>query len=96
MCQQMYLRASYLSARRGRETPPRVEALLGSQQQDALAHIAGKNALAIVVSYAGTGESTMLGVGREEWERANYQVRGAAVMRAKLHMLAVSFTAITR
>lgn len=52
---------------------------LGSQQQEALAHITGKNDLAIVVGYAGTGKSTMLGVARDEWERAGYQVRGAAL-----------------
>jgi hypothetical protein len=49
------------------------------QQRDALAHITGKNDLAIVVGYAGTGKSTMLGVARDEWERAGYQVRGAAL-----------------
>ncbi|AGH51576.1 conjugal transfer relaxase TraA (plasmid) [Sphingomonas sp. MM-1] len=52
---------------------------LGDQQRDALAHITGKNDLAIVVGYAGTGKSTMLGVARDEWERAGYQVRGAAL-----------------
>src|SRR3546814_11561037 len=41
--------------------------------------ITGKNDLAIVVGYAGTGKSTMLGVARDEWERAGYQVRGAAL-----------------
>src|SRR3546814_1520595 len=35
--------------------------------------------LAIVVGDAGTGKSTMLGVARDEWERAGYQVRGAAL-----------------
>ena len=53
--------------------------MLGDQQRDALAHITGKNDLAIVVGYAGTGKSTMLGVARGEWERAGYQVRGAAL-----------------
>jgi Ti-type conjugative transfer relaxase TraA len=52
---------------------------LGSQQQEALAHITGKNDLAIVVGYAGTGKSAMLGVARDEWERTGYQVRGAAL-----------------
>ncbi|MBY2930915.1 Ti-type conjugative transfer relaxase TraA [Sphingomonadales bacterium 56] len=63
----------------GRDTAERVGLALGSQQKDALAHITGKNDLAIVVGYAGTGKSTMLGVARDEWERAGYQVRGAAL-----------------
>src|SRR3546814_1412509 len=31
------------------------------------------------LGYAGTGKSTMLGVARDEWERAGYQVRCAAL-----------------
>ncbi|WP_145206887.1 Ti-type conjugative transfer relaxase TraA [Sphingobium sp. B2] len=52
---------------------------LGDQQQEALAHITGRDDLAIVVGYAGTGKSTMLGVARDEWERAGFNVRGAAL-----------------
>ncbi|NML13097.1 Ti-type conjugative transfer relaxase TraA, partial [Sphingobium sp. AR-3-1] len=53
--------------------------VLGSQQQAALAHITGDKDIAIVVGYAGTGKSAMLGVARDDWERAGYQVRGAAL-----------------
>ncbi|WP_327754354.1 Ti-type conjugative transfer relaxase TraA (plasmid) [Sphingobium sp. SJ10-10] len=53
--------------------------VLGVEQQAALEHITGRNDLAIVVGYAGTGKSAMLGVARDEWERAGYQVRGAAL-----------------
>ncbi|WP_272800814.1 Ti-type conjugative transfer relaxase TraA [Sphingobium sp. AntQ-1] len=63
----------------GRDTAESGSLALGGQQKDALAHITGKNDLAIVVGYAGTGKSTMLGVARDEWERAGYQVRGAAL-----------------
>ena len=52
---------------------------LGSQQEAALAHITGEKDIAIVVGYAGTGKSAMLGGARDEWERAGYQVRGAAL-----------------
>ncbi len=53
--------------------------VLGGQQQTALTHIRTSGDLAIVVGYAGTGKSAMLGVARGEWERAGYQVRGAAL-----------------
>ncbi len=53
--------------------------VLGGEQQAALEHIVGKSDLAIVVGYAGTGKSAMLGVAREAWEHQGYQVRGAAL-----------------
>ena len=52
---------------------------LGVEQRDALEHITRSGDLAIVVGYAGTGKSAMLGVAREAWEAAGYQVRGAAL-----------------
>jgi Ti-type conjugative transfer relaxase TraA len=53
-------------------------ALAGSQRA-ALDHITGREDLALVVGYAGTGKSAMLGVAREAWEASGYQVRGAAL-----------------
>src|SRR3546814_2520442 len=53
--------------------------VLGGEQQAALEHIVGKGDLAIVVGYAGTGKSAMLGVAREAWEHQGYHVRGAAL-----------------
>ncbi len=49
------------------------------EQADALAHVTDGRDLGIVVGYAGTGKSAMLGVAREAWEAAGYQVRGVAL-----------------
>jgi Ti-type conjugative transfer relaxase TraA len=53
--------------------------ILSTEQRGALEHITGSEGLASVVGYAGTGKSAMLGVAREAWARAGYQVRGAAL-----------------
>src|SRR4051794_30329413 len=52
---------------------------LGDEQRAAFAHITGERDLALVVGYAGTGKSTMLGAAREAWEAQGYTVRGAAL-----------------
>src|SRR3954454_17207166 len=52
---------------------------LGDEQRAALAHVTGDRDLALVVGYAGTGKSTMLGAAREAWEAQGYTVRGAAL-----------------
>jgi Ti-type conjugative transfer relaxase TraA len=53
--------------------------VLSGEQADALAHITDGCDLGIVVGHAGTGKSAMLGVARDAWEAAGYQVRGAAL-----------------
>lgn len=53
--------------------------VLSTEQRGAMEHITGKEGLASVVGYAGTGKSAMLGVAREAWERAGYQVHGVAL-----------------
>ncbi len=67
------------SLQRGLDAAGSEGLILGGDQQAALAHITGEKDIAIVVGYAGTGKSAMLGVARDEWERAGYQVRGAAL-----------------
>ena len=52
---------------------------LRGSQRDALDHITRSGDVALVVGYAGTGKSAMLGVAREAWEAQGYQVRGAAL-----------------
>jgi Ti-type conjugative transfer relaxase TraA len=53
--------------------------VLSGEQVDALAHITDGRDLGIVVGYAGTGKSAILGVAREAWGAAGYQVRGVAL-----------------
>jgi Ti-type conjugative transfer relaxase TraA len=52
---------------------------LSEEQRDALGRITGREDIALVVGYAGTGKSAMLGVAREAWEAQGYTVRGAAL-----------------
>ena len=53
--------------------------VLSSEQADALAHVMDGRDLGVVVGHAGTGKSAMLGVAREAWESAGYEVRGVAL-----------------
>ena len=53
--------------------------VLSGEQVDALAHVTDGRDLGVVVGHAGTGKSAMLGVAREAWEAAGYEVRGVAL-----------------
>jgi Ti-type conjugative transfer relaxase TraA len=53
--------------------------LLSDEQRSAFEHVTNRRGLSIVVGYAGTGKSAMLGVAREAWESAGFNVRGAAL-----------------
>jgi Ti-type conjugative transfer relaxase TraA len=89
--EQRLQRAAELMAERGRHAVADAdrEAALGraeqrglvlsGEQADALAHVADGRDLGIVVGHAGTGKSAMLGVAREAWEAAGYEVRGVAL-----------------
>ncbi len=52
---------------------------LGRDQARAYRYVTRMQDLSVVVGYAGTGKSTMLGEARAAWEAAGYQVRGAAL-----------------
>ncbi|ARW18568.1 Ti-type conjugative transfer relaxase TraA [Komagataeibacter europaeus] len=52
---------------------------LGEEQALAVGEVTKSRDLSVVVGYAGTGKSTMLGVARAAWEEAGYRVRGAAL-----------------
>ena len=53
--------------------------VLSSEQQTAFTHVTEAKGLGVVVGYAGTGKSAMLGVAREAWESAGYRVQGVAL-----------------
>ncbi|MEW9855767.1 Ti-type conjugative transfer relaxase TraA [Novosphingobium sp. M1R2S20] len=53
--------------------------VLSPEQRGSLEHVTSGRGLTSVVGYAGTGKSAMLGVAREAWEHAGYDVRGLAL-----------------
>ncbi|MBZ9794282.1 Ti-type conjugative transfer relaxase TraA [Mesorhizobium sp. ES1-4] len=53
--------------------------VLSGEQSDALVHITNSRGLGVVVGFAGTGKSAMLGVARQAWAAAGYEVRGTAL-----------------
>ncbi|MGD9470860.1 MAG: Ti-type conjugative transfer relaxase TraA [Novosphingobium sp.] len=53
--------------------------VLSGDQRAAFEHVTDGRGLSVVVGYAGTGKSAMLGVAREAWESADYNVRGVAL-----------------
>jgi Ti-type conjugative transfer relaxase TraA len=53
--------------------------MLSGEQRSAFEHVTDAKDLGVVVGYAGTGKSAMLGVAREAWESAGYQVQGLAL-----------------
>jgi len=66
-------------ARRAMELAEERSLVLSREQRSALVHVTERHDLAIVVGYAGSGKSAMLGVAREAWEESGYQVRGLAL-----------------
>ena len=54
-------------------------ARLEGAQRAAFEHVTKAEGISLVVGYAGTGKSTMLGAAREAWEAQGYRVRGASL-----------------
>lgn len=52
---------------------------LDAGQRNAFEHVTGPQQLSVVVGYAGSGKSSMLGAARQAWQREGYDVRGAAL-----------------
>ena len=52
---------------------------LSGEQKAAFEHVTQARDLGVVVGYAGTGKSALLGVAREAWEDAGYRVQGLAL-----------------
>ena len=67
------------SLQRAADAAGSVGLVLGREQQAALKHIMSGQDLAIVVGFAGTGKSAILGQARGAWEHAGLNVRGAAL-----------------
>lgn len=53
--------------------------VLSSEQRSAFDHVTDAKGLGVVIGYAGTGKSAMLGVARVAWESAGYSVQGIAL-----------------
>lgn len=53
--------------------------VLSEEQKAAFEHVTEGRDLGVVVGYAGTGKSALLGVAREAWEDAGYRVQGLAL-----------------
>jgi Ti-type conjugative transfer relaxase TraA len=53
--------------------------VLASEQRAAFEYVTGAGDLSLVVGYAGSGKSAMLGAAKEAWERSGFTVRGVAL-----------------
>jgi len=81
--QRMERAAATLAEREGHRVDLRrrflESATLGREQVLAFRHVTQAQDLSVVVGYAGTGKSTMLGEARAAWEAEGFHVRGAAL-----------------
>jgi Ti-type conjugative transfer relaxase TraA len=79
MAERRAHRVSELVQRRGLAHSDQRGLVLSGEQKAAFEHVTQASDLGVVVGYAGTGKSALLGVAREAWEDAGYRVQGLAL-----------------
>jgi len=79
MAERRAHRVSELEQRRALARAEQRGLVLSGEQKTAFEHVTQARDLGVVVGYAGTGKSALLGVAREAWEASGYQVRGLAL-----------------
>jgi Ti-type conjugative transfer relaxase TraA len=79
MAERRAHRVSELDQRRALARAEQRGLVLSGEQKAAFEHVTATRDLGVVVGYAGTGKSALLGVAREAWEDAGYRVQGLAL-----------------
>lgn len=79
MAERRAHRVSELDQRRAMTRAEQRGLVLSGEQKAAFEHVTATRDLGVVVGYAGTGKSALLGVAREAWEDAGYRVQGLAL-----------------
>ncbi|MEH0198725.1 Ti-type conjugative transfer relaxase TraA [Caulobacter sp. CCNWLY153] len=79
MAERQAHRVSDLDQRRALAHAEQRGLVLSGEQKAAFEHVTATRDLGVVVGYAGTGKSALLGVAREAWEDAGYRVQGLAL-----------------
>ncbi len=79
MAERRAHRVSELDQRRALAHAEQRGLVLSGEQKAAFEHVTATHDLGVVVGYAGTGKSALLGVAREAWEEAGYRVQGLAL-----------------
>ncbi len=79
MAERRAHRVSELDQRRALARAEQRGLVLSGEQKAAFEHVTATCDLGVVVGYAGTGKSALLGVAREAWEDAGYRVQGLAL-----------------
>ncbi|KQY29494.1 conjugal transfer protein TraA [Caulobacter sp. Root487D2Y] len=79
MAERRAHRVSELDQRRALAHAAQRGLVLSGEQKAAFEHVTQARDLGVVVGYAGTGKSALLGVAREAWEDAGYRVQGLAL-----------------